>query len=321
MKNRVIFGIVLLAIMALVLFLSQYVVAEIYDAFIVLLMILTAYEMTRAIENKYSKPMFGVIVVFIFVGYAAFKTVHELNAAFHSNGYGGITAFFVVLIAMFIVCFIVNMASSKHTFENVISTFICMIYPVGIMVYFIGLNYFSGADAGLAFTGWQYDPYASGSFAPNYRPIAIIMTFACGAGADIFALFVGKLFKGPKLAPIISPKKTVSGAIGGLFGGMVAAALVFALSFTGVFGLTGFNENVFISLALYLSLGLCVAIATEVGDLMASYIKRFCEIKDYGTLIPGHGGALDRIYGTLVASMVTYLFITIVIYFSSAVVV
>ncbi len=315
MKDRVIFGLVILFIVAGVLFLSQYIADFFYDIFIVILMFFAGYEMSRAIANKYSKPMFPLILVFILIGYAAFKIVHEFNAmTSERGGFGGITAFFVVLIAMFVVCFVVNMASTRHSFENVISTFICMIYPVGIMVYFLGLNYFPGAGEGLAFTGWTYDAYASGAFAPNYRPIAVIMTFACASGADIFALFVGKFFKGPKLAPVISPKKTISGAIGGLFGGVFAAGVIFGLSFTGFMGLTGLNENVFISLALYLSLGLCIAIATEVGDLMASYIKRYCEIKDYGTLIPGHGGVLDRIDGMLIASMVCYLFITIVIY-------
>lgn len=300
-----------------VLFLSQYVVDVVYDAFILLLMLGAAYEMSKAIGNKYKKPMFGLLVIFIIVGYAAFKTVHTLNAMKSGNGgYGGITAFFVVLVTMFVVCFVVNMASSKHTFENVISTFMCMIYPVGIMVYFLGLNYFPGSTQGLAFTGWTYDAYANptGEFLANFRPIAIIMTFACASGADVMALFVGKLIGGPKLAPLISPKKTIAGAIGGLFGGIVSAIIIFGVALTGMFGLTQLSENIWVSLALYVSLGLFIAIATEIGDLMASYIKRFCEIKDYGTLIPGHGGVLDRIDGALLASMVCYLFFTIMIY-------
>lgn len=297
-----------------VLFLSQYVVTWVYDIFILLLMLGAGYEMSKAIGNKYKKPMYGLIVAFILIGYAAFKTVHTMNALQHGNGSGGITAFFVMLVVMFVVCFIVNMASSKHTFENVISTFMCMIYPVGIMVYFLGLNYFPGASEGLAFTGWTYDAYANaGAFTPNFRPISIIMTFACASGADIMALFVGKLIGGPKLAPAISPKKTVAGAIGGLFGGIISAIIVFGIAYTGAFGLTQLHEKDWISLILYVVLGLSIAIATEIGDLMASYTKRFCEIKDYGTLIPGHGGVLDRIDGALLGAMVTYLYFTVMI--------
>ena len=316
MKNRVIFGVVLLVIFAAMLFVSQYVVDEVYDLFVILLMLGAAYEMSQAIGNKYKRPMFPLLVVLILVGYAAFKIVHTFNEYMYGGGFGGITAFFVVLVIMFIVCFIVNMASAKHSFENVISTFICMIYPIGIMVYFLGLNYFPGATEGLAFTDWVYDPNATGEFMPNYRAVAIAMTFACASGSDIFALLVGKLVGGPKLAPAISPKKTISGAIGGLFGGVFGAGVVLGLSFTGVFGLTWLNEQIGITIALYLTLGLAIALATEVGDLMASYIKRFCGIKDYGTLIPGHGGVLDRIDVTMIAAMVTYLFITIVIYCS-----
>ena len=105
-------------------------------------------------------------------------------------------------------------------------------------------------------------------------------------------------------------------AAGAILGGVFGAGVVLGLSFTGVFGLTWLNEQIGITIALYLTLGLAIALATEVGDLMASYIKRFCGIKDYGTLIPGHGGVLDRIDGTMIAAMVTYLFITIVIYCS-----
>ena len=117
MKDRVIFGSVILFIVAGVLFLSQYIADFFYDIFIVILMIFAGYEMSRAIANKYSKPMFPLILVFILIGYAAFKIVHEFNAmTSERGGFGGITAFFVVLIAMFVVCFVVNMASTRHSF-------------------------------------------------------------------------------------------------------------------------------------------------------------------------------------------------------------
>lgn len=314
MKNRIIFGMLMLILVVAVLFLSQYVVSVAYDVFILLLMLIAAYEMTKAIGNKYKKPMFSILVILILVGYAAFKVVHTFNKNVSGDGYGGITSFFIVLVLMFVACFIVNMASSQHSFENVISTFVCMIYPIGIMVYLIGLNYFPGASEPLMFTDWTYDPYSTGTFMPNLKAIAILVTLAAASLTDVFALLFGMMIGGPKLAPHISPKKTIAGAIGGLFGGIAAAAVVFGLSYTGVFGLTGLHEDTVISLVMYLSLGFLVAIATEIGDLMASYIKRFCEIKDYGTLIPGHGGVLDRIDGLIIAAMVTYLYINIVAY-------
>ena len=121
MKNRIIFGMLMLILVLAVLFLSQYVVSVAYDVFILLLMLIAAYEMTKAIGNKYKKPMFSILVILILVGYAAFKVVHTFNKNVSGDGYGGITSFFIVLVLMFVACFIVNMASSQHSFENVIS--------------------------------------------------------------------------------------------------------------------------------------------------------------------------------------------------------
>lgn len=336
MRNRLIYGFLIGVIVTGVLFLSMYVVDVVYDAFVLFLMFVGAHEMSKAIGNKFAKPIYPIVAIFIALGYVSFKVIHAIN------GYGGITAFFVIMIIMVVVCFIVNMASPKLSFENVVSTFICMLYPVGIMVCLLGLNYLPGSGVsvnwferfgadqgvlklGLAFekeTPWMYnvmqtvtDPTNPGAtvqvYSPNFRSVAILATVLCASGADIFALFTGMLLKGPKLAPTISPKKTISGAIGGLFGGMIMAAMLFGLSFTGVMGLTGLHPNVAISLVLYLALGLLVAAATELGDLMASYIKRFCDVKDYGTLIPGHGGVLDRIDGWILGAMVAFLFVTL----------
>ncbi len=320
MKQRLIYGFLIGLIVTAVLFLSIYVVDVVYDAFVLFLMFAGSYEMSKAIGNKFAKPIYPIVAVFIGLGYAAYKVIHIINGA------GGITAFFVVMIIMAVVCFIVNMATPKLSFENVVSTCICMLYPVGLMVCFLGLNYLPGsgisvspfarAKEGIVNLGLAFDPntpwmYSGGI---NYRAIAILATILCACGADIFALFVGMLLKGPKLAPKISPKKTISGAVGGLFGGMIMAAMLFGLSFTGVMGLTELHQNVGVSLVLYLVLGLLIAVATELGDLIASYIKRFCGVKDYGNLIPGHGGVLDRVDGWILGAMVSFLFITIIMY-------
>lgn len=313
MKNRVIFGILILFILLLVLFMAMYVTPIAYDVFVLILMFLSAYEMSKALSNKFKKPLLLLLIISISLAYVAFKIVHEYTKAMTGYGNGGITSFFIVLVVMLFVCILVNMASSKHTFENVLSTFFCMIYPIAFMVYFLAINYLPGADQGLIFSDWAYNPLSTGAFIPNYRAISILLVLAGSAGSDMFALFVGISLKGPKLAPRISPKKTVSGAIGGLFGGLFGAGVVFGLSFTGFMGLSGLSDNIGYSLMHYMFLGLGIAVTTELGDLVASYIKRFCEIKDYGNLIPGHGGILDRIDGIIISSMFVYLYMYIMV--------
>lgn len=293
-----------------VLFLAEYVFAWVYDIFALALMFTAGYEMSKAISNKYSKPLNPIIFLYIALGYTAFKLVH------HFYGSLGITTFFAVLGVLIIVALVYNMYSKKHNLSNIISTVFCLVYPVSIMVYFLALNYLNvGATLpeGLAFTGWTYDAMATGVFTPNYRIIAIIAMLLCSSGTDIFALLVGMTLKGPKLAPAISPKKTISGGIGGLFGGMLAAGILLGLGYTGFMGLTPLSEHAGVNVALYMGLGFGIAIATQVGDLIASYIKRYCEIKDYGKIFPGHGGMLDRIDGMILSAVYTFAYFTIIL--------
>lgn len=105
---------------------------------------------------------------------------------------------------------------------------------------------------------------------------------------DIFAYLGGRLFGGPKLVVRISPNKTWSGAICGLL-----AALGFGYGLAGHYQLE-LNNMLFLT-------GL-LSIATIAGDLFESAIKRFFDVKDSGTIIPGHGGMLDRMDGLLPAS-------------------
>ncbi len=137
-------------------------------------------------------------------------------------------------------------------------------------------------------------------------------------GSDMFAYFVGSKIGGKKLCPAISPKKTVSGAIGGLFGAMIVAVIFWLIfeyvgwletPFGGSSLSTAFVSNcgyvpfiphtdggwMWKSILIYLSLGLICGVVSELGDLSASAIKRALGIKDYGRIFPGHGGFMDRI--------------------------
>ena len=105
--------------------------------------------------------------------------------------------------------------------------------------------------------------------------------------SDAFALFAGMCFGRHKLAPDLSPKKTVEGAVGGLVGA-VLSAVVYGFVAQALFHQAGISFPV---LALY---GLLGSAVSQLGDLSFSYIKREYGIKDFGNILPGHGGILDR---------------------------
>lgn len=111
---------------------------------------------------------------------------------------------------------------------------------------------------------------------------------------DTFAFFTGKTLGKTKLCPEISPKKTVEGAVGGLAGGFLAAYL-----FNSIFSLGLDAGGVLILSALIGAIGIA-------GDLFESLLKRAAGVKDSGTLIPGHGGVLDRIDSLLFPIPVLY---------------
>ena len=135
----------------------------------------------------------------------------------------------------------------------------------------------------------------------------VLYTFIVCWGNDIGALFAGRFFGKHKLSPKISPKKTVEGAIGGvIFEMLLIAALVW---FFNNFKYWGGIEYNFSPLWLYL-IGLIGAPISIFGDLAASVIKRQCAIKDFGSLIPGHGGVMDRFDSVLFVAPYIYVMTT-----------
>lgn len=124
-----------------------------------------------------------------------------------------------------------------------------------------------------------------------------LLLIATVAASDTAQYYSGRLVGRRPLAPIISPKKTIEGAAGGFVGGALAMAVI------GAWWLPEF------SLPFRVALGLAVVAVGIVGDLFESLIKRSVGVKDASTLIPGHGGVLDRIDALLFAAPVFYIFV------------
>ena len=130
----------------------------------------------------------------------------------------------------------------------------------------------------------------------RYDAIYFILLILCFAwGGDTAAYFAGRAFGRHKLAPIVSPHKTVEGAVGGVLGSMAAGCVL-----TLAYSLLSAKYNV-ISIQVQpkhylvlLGMGAVASVLGILGDLFASSVKRQVGIKDYGTIFPGHGGILDR---------------------------
>ena len=138
----------------------------------------------------------------------------------------------------------------------------------------------------------------------NNGAYTVWLIFLCSWGGDTCAYLAGVAFGKHKMAPVLSPKKSVEGAVGGVVG---AAAL-------GAIYATIFSSNITMSInpvagfAIICAVG---ALISMVGDLAASAIKRNHDIKDYGKLIPGHGGIMDRFDSVIYVAPVIWILLQI----------
>jgi phosphatidate cytidylyltransferase len=147
-------------------------------------------------------------------------------------------------------------------------------------------------------TGFVYVPFFLGHVilihAWQDGALWVLFLLAVVFSGDTAAYYTGKAVGRHKLCSKISPGKTVEGAIGGIGGSLLAGCL---------FKIYG---GIYLPWALCLGLALLLGVAGQIGDLVESMMKRTVKIKDSGTLLPGHGGVLDRIDGLLFATPVLY---------------
>lgn len=274
MKTRVISGIVgtLLAVVAVLNFYTVFM-----DIAACAIYVLAVFEICRVFKEGNPKL---VNIALIAVGIVAIMSSRvNVNPIL-------ITILFIATI----VCVVV------FDFENIKFTSIASSVAFSLYV-LVGVYSIVGLKAKLNFITYGWD-----------AAFLFVLCAGIAWGGDIMAYFSGYLFGKHKMAPKLSPKKTVEGAVGGVLGSVVISILMMfvysrmtAVSSLGI--LHSFNRN-YIALAVIAAVGSFLGI---IGDLFASAVKRQMGIKDYGTIMPGHGGVMDRFDSFLFVSPVMYL--------------
>ena len=173
-----------------------------------------------------------------------------------------------IIISMILILFVYVFGYPKYHAEQVMAAFFGVVY-VAVMLSFIYLT----------------RSLPDGKF-------LVWLIFLCSWGCDTCAYCVGMLIGKHKMAPVLSPKKSIEGAIGGVAGAALLGVIYAAAT-----------QGKMAEYALICAVG---ALISMVGDLAASAIKRNQNIKDYGKLIPGHGGILDRFDSVIITAPVIY---------------
>lgn len=183
----------------------------------------------------------------------------------------------------------------------VAAAFILLIFPI------INLEY-TFIDVSLTLLGFIYCGILfSFVYLVNAKPSGEFLVWVIFIGSwlsDTAAFYSGKFFGKHKLSPKISPKKTIEGSIGGLIGATI---------FSGVFGIIVQKYINIMPIYNYFIIGALCGLFGQLGDLVASSIKRYVGIKDYSNLIPGHGGILDRFDSIIFSATVVFYYLTFII--------
>ncbi|WP_036728792.1 phosphatidate cytidylyltransferase [Peptoniphilus mikwangii] len=200
--------------------------------------------------------------------------------------------FLVILIGIFSI-FVFELVGFSLEFSVVITLLLSFIFTLFSERY--NLN-----DVAYTILTFIYVPYLFSLMLEFENTPYLYLIFIIAFSTDTFAYFVGSKFGKHKLIEKISPKKSIEGSIGGILGCLILSLVYFYI--------TGISINI-VSF-IFVIIG---SISGQIGDLIASKIKRVVGIKDYGKLLPGHGGIMDRFDSIITVIPIVYMlyFITV----------
>lgn len=251
-------------------------------ALLALVAVLAALEFYRMAERKNAQPL-------AVLGAAASAAMVALAAAAPGMPVGGAHMGLLLTVAVLAVATasIWTRGVEGEPLLAISTTIFGAFYTGGLLSYGMHLRHLPGSDGAWHGTALVFAP--------------VLLTWA----SDTFAYFVGRAWGTRKLIPRVSPGKTVQGAVGALLGTvLVAVAYAAVLARFPTYRMT---------VAEAVAFGVLVSVAAQVGDLVESLLKRDAGVKDSGTLLPGHGGALDRFDSLFFTLPLGYLFFRFVV--------
>lgn len=211
-----------------------------------------------------------------------------------------------VLCIIFYICLLIgenklcSIIAENNYFEIIVLLYLILL----MAVYVFTFPKYKAYDIWLSFFGFFYVSVMLSfiykiRMVEDYGQYLVWLVFICSWVCDTSAYCVGMLLGKHKLAPKLSPKKSIEGSVGGIAGSAIVGA---------IYGYT--LQNIMLTdmspILLFALIGAVGAVLSQIGDLAASAIKRNYEIKDYGKLIPGHGGILDRFDSVIFTAPVIY---------------
>jgi len=282
-RTRLLSGIVLVVIA----FITMSLGGEVLLATLLFLSIVAYLELTKAsgvvkISSDFGNTpaqksnklvVMGLIAVVLYYAFLFVGRYQEWDIHFGILG--------VLLLAFFGMMFVYVFQFPEYESEQVMSAFFSFLYgPVCLSFIYLTRNLTMGF-----YIVW--------------------LILFCSWGCDTCAYCVGMLFGKHKMSPVLSPKKSIEGAVGGVVGAALLGALY------GMFVNSKIEDvNCIIIFAVICAIG---ALISMVGDLAASAIKRNHDLKDYGKLIPGHGGVMDRFDSVIFTAPMIYILIMLLV--------
>ncbi len=273
MKNRIIVAVPI----GIILFALAFLRGIPYIILLTLIAVVSQYEMTKAMRSAGYNPNKGTAVLFGLLLYISYLLSPNST---------------LVLFAVFVIYNLIwGVFKRNAEFEDAIISSFTLCYPGSFFLALILIGEIA-----------QYELSVFVMFMALLSPVA----------SDVGAYFIGTWFGRKKLAPHISPNKTVEGAIGGVvFSLVVVSVLYAALWKTGILN----NYPLLLDIQWYHVL-ICTLLCTvfsQIGDLVASAVKRFAKIKDFSRVLLGHGGIMDRMDSILFSSTIALVYFNLFI--------
>lgn len=291
MLKRIITGAIMLGILLPLIIINHYIAEIGFCAVAMFMVFVGAFEYTNAMyHEKASLKKFRIIIpiMSVILAFGCMASTYFLSEVKYQLYVLLAFVFFVIII---LTLMIFTPDSDNHDIGNAI----CALAYTGLLFgYALSLRYFVPDKINNTFI------HLNGRQSLMFVYTIVMIT-------DTFAYLIGRKIGRHKIAPHISPNKSLEGCIAGSIAGMIVGCGLIYL-----FRIVRTTDYIFLVIGIGLVFSLAVSIATQIGDLIESKFKRSFGVKDFGKILPGHGGILDRFDSLIFAGALFYLLLNVI---------